>query len=115
MRKKRKTERARAIMRKKGKTGGHIHRESKKQKKREQETNSKECRIVSGETTKKENPHKMRGKWTERIVRGDSPEKWTDAEEKGKERKRKFNAKESSKCLLGNFNKRAHTLVFSRR
>ena len=30
------------------------------------EVNSKECRIVSGETTKKENPHKMRGKWTER-------------------------------------------------
>ena len=27
----------------------------------------------------------------------------------------KFNTKESSKCLLGNFNKRAHTLVFSRR
>jgi hypothetical protein len=37
----------------------------------------------------------MRGKWTEKIVRGDSivrgnsPEKWTYAEEKGKERKGK--------------------------
>jgi len=48
-----------------------------------------ESRMTSGRTTKKENPHKMRGKWTERIVRGNSPEKWTDAEEKGKERKGK--------------------------